>query len=88
MEKGKLQKRESKIKNHKHKCPFCEKTIAKHLIPENDMVKPKGIAYYKRELVHSCCYREFFGHNEYQERNINIANCRKLENTGLGGDFI
>ena len=77
MEKRKLEKRE--------KCSFCTKIIAKHLIPENDNVKPNGVAYWKGDIVHSKCFREFNGQEEFKEGGIRTN--YKLENIGCEGEY-
>ena len=77
MEKGKLQKRE--------RCSFCLRSISSHLIPENDNTKPKGVAFFKGNMVHSKCFNRANGNGEFKEGGIKHS--FKLENVGYEGEY-
>lgn len=67
------------------KCKFCTLVINKRLIPRNDNVKTCGIAYYNGKLVHSRCFRQVMGHEEFKEGSV--RGNYKLQNIGLDGVY-
>ena len=62
MEQRKIQKN--------RKCKFCKRVIDKKLIPINDTVKPKGVAFHNGKIVHSKCFRQVTGQEEYRESAV------------------
>jgi len=68
------------------KCKFCKRVIDKKLIPINDDVKPRGVAYFKGDIVHSKCFRQANGQEEYKESAVKSN--YNLENMGLIGEYI